>query len=632
MLKSLVGGLLWCGLNSSIGFSEVPNYAEALQKSLFFYDSQRSGVLPKDFRVSWRGDSAVGDGLDEGIDLTGGWYDAGDHVKFGFPAASTATLLAWSLIENRSAYKTHGQELFALENLKWINDFFIKAHPTRHVLWGQVGEGGADHGFWGPAEVMPMVRKSFKIDPSCPGSDLAGETAASMAAAALVFKENDQEYSKQLIRHSEELYEFADRFRGLYSDCIRDAGGYYRSTGYQDELIWGALWLYQATGKTSYLTKAESMFDQLKQNGEYPYKWTHAWDDKTYGSYILMDQITGNPKYRAAAEKWLDYWTVGVPEGRVRYTPGGLAWLDMWGSLRYSANTSMLALIYSKYLKDKEPTQAARYWSFGKSQIDYMLGNNPAHTSYVIGMGDRFPQNPHHRGAHGSWSNNIGLPAKNRHILYGALVGGPDLEDRYQDDRSDYVKNEVALDYNGGFQGALAALADVYGGHIEERFPAPEVKDEEFFSTARINVEGDNFVEIALKIHNHSAWPARSSPKLFARYFFSLSEIPDHQDVFGKIKVTTNYNQGVQISEVKLYDKTRSIYYVEADFSQAAVKPIGEGDSQKEIQFRLAFPNELGKWKIENDWSFQELVGFEFRKSEKIPVFSEGEQVWGKLP
>ena len=42
--------------------------------------------------------------------------------------------------------------------------------------------------------------------------------------------------------------------------------------------------------------------------------------------------------------------------------------------------------------------------------------------------------------------------------LYGALVGGPDQWDNYNDDRNDYVANEVACDYNAGFQSALAAL------------------------------------------------------------------------------------------------------------------------------------------------------------------------------
>ena len=44
----------------------------------------------------------------------------------------------------------------------------------------------------------------------------------------------------------------------------------------------------------------------------------------------------------------------------------------------------------------------------------------------------------------------------NYHTLYGALVGGPDQNDDYSDIRTDYIKNEVACDYNAGFQSALA--------------------------------------------------------------------------------------------------------------------------------------------------------------------------------
>ena len=39
------------------------------------------------------------DGCDEGVDLSGGWYDAGDHVKFGFPMAWSTTVLSWSIID-----------------------------------------------------------------------------------------------------------------------------------------------------------------------------------------------------------------------------------------------------------------------------------------------------------------------------------------------------------------------------------------------------------------------------------------------------------------------------------------------------------------------------------------------------
>ena len=41
-------------------------------------------------------------------------------------------------------------------------------------------------------------------------------------------------------------------------------------------------------------------------------------------------------------------------------------------------------------------------------------------------------------------------------MLYGALIAGPSRDDSYTDDRGDFVSNEVATDYNAGFQGALA--------------------------------------------------------------------------------------------------------------------------------------------------------------------------------
>ena len=51
------------------------NYTEVLSKSILFYAAQRSGALPFDNPIPWRGDSALDDGSDVGVDLTGGWYD-----------------------------------------------------------------------------------------------------------------------------------------------------------------------------------------------------------------------------------------------------------------------------------------------------------------------------------------------------------------------------------------------------------------------------------------------------------------------------------------------------------------------------------------------------------------------------
>ena len=76
------------------------NYTEALDMSLLFYEAQRAGNWDTRSRVLWRGDSTLRDGCDVDADLTKGWFDAGDHVKFNFPMAFTATLLGWGLIDH----------------------------------------------------------------------------------------------------------------------------------------------------------------------------------------------------------------------------------------------------------------------------------------------------------------------------------------------------------------------------------------------------------------------------------------------------------------------------------------------------------------------------------------------------
>lgn len=60
---------------------EKYNLGEALQLSILFYEAQRSGPLPANNRIAWRAASGLADKTEDGKDLTGGWYDAGDHVK-----------------------------------------------------------------------------------------------------------------------------------------------------------------------------------------------------------------------------------------------------------------------------------------------------------------------------------------------------------------------------------------------------------------------------------------------------------------------------------------------------------------------------------------------------------------------
>ncbi|HWO63457.1 MAG TPA: glycoside hydrolase family 9 protein [Umezawaea sp.] len=612
------------------GASAAPafNYGEALQKSVWFYDAQRSGDLPADNRVSWRGDSALNDGADVGLDLSGGFYDAGDHVKFGLPFASSVSMLAWGAVENRQAYTSSGQLAALRSNLKWGTDWIIKAHPSPNVVYGQVGAGNPDHAWWGPAEVMPMARPSYKVDASCPGSDLAGEYAAALASSSMVFAATDPSYAATLITHAKQLYSFADTYRGKYSACITDAANYYNSwSGYQDELVWGAIWLYRATGDATYLTKAKNEYTKLgtePQSTERSYKWTIAWDDKSYGAYVLMAHLTGEQTYLTDANRWLDFWTTGYNGNKVRYSPGGQAVLDSWGSLRYAANTAFVALVHSDWLKTRDTARATTYHDFAVRQVNYALGDNPRNASYVVGFGVNPPRNPHHRTAHGSWSDSIADPVTSRHVLYGALVGGPSTNnDAYVDSRQDYVANEVALDYNAGFTGALARLYGEYGGTPLANFPVAESTDgPELTTQAAVSQSGTLFTEIKSYVLNKSAWPARTFNGSL-RYYFTL----DGATTADQITVTTNYNQcGAASRPVR---HSGNVYYVEVPCT--GIAPAGQSAYRKEVQVRLT---SSGTWDPTNDWSYQGLpVGnVTPTTTSRMVLVQDGRTVWGTAP
>ncbi len=259
------------------------------------------------------------------------------------------TTLAWGGIADAAGYTKSSQSQYLLRNLRWGDDYIIKAHPSAHVFYGQVGDGGSDHAFWGPPEVNPSPRPSYAVTESCPGSDLVGESAAALAASSIAFKASDPTYASTLLSHARTLYDFADNFRGKYDACISAASGYYTSwSGYMDELTWGAIWLYKATGDSTYLTKAQTYYTQMpkvQQSSTPEYAWTLNWDDKSYGCYVLMAELTGQQQYIDDAERNLDWFASTSTNGsHVNMTPGGEAVVDVWGTARYAANAAFLAL------------------------------------------------------------------------------------------------------------------------------------------------------------------------------------------------------------------------------------------------------------------------------------------------
>lgn len=77
-----------------------------------------------------------------GSNLTGGYYDAGDNIKFGFPGAYAMTLLSWSVIEYKAKYQAAGELEHIKKIIKWGTDYMLKTFnytsPSVAYVFAQV--------------------------------------------------------------------------------------------------------------------------------------------------------------------------------------------------------------------------------------------------------------------------------------------------------------------------------------------------------------------------------------------------------------------------------------------------------------------------------------------------------------
>jgi endoglucanase len=606
------------------------NYGEALQKSLLFYKANRLGDLPDNYLLPYRGDAAMTDGADVGLDLTGGWADAGDGVKFGHPMAYAAAQLGWAVYEYRDAFAKSGQLEVILDEIKWAADYFIKAHPQPDVLYYDCGYGESDHSVWAPHELLEYLTKrtSFKVDRNNPGSDVAGQTAAALAIASIIFEPTNPFYAATTLTHAEQLFTFADTYRGK-----NPLNNFYQSGSYLDDLTWAAVWLYLKTKDQAYLDKAKSYIPVTSLGGHH----THCWDDVSYGAALKLAQITKDATYARMVEANLDWW---LPQGGLNYTPGGLAWLSQWGSLRYATTAAFLAFVWSDDTSVGTASKKQAYREFAECQVNYALGDNPRGGSYEVGFGKNPPEHPHHRTAHGSWLSMLNVPTFHRHILYGALVGGPDSSDGWKDDITDYTLNEVACDYNAGFVGCLAKMYGMYGGAPLANWPKPadfrSPQDDltEYFVRGWIVYEGYGALNLLFQVNNRSGWPPKMKDKLSCRYFMDLTKLYAAGYSISDLKITLGTNEGAKLSGLKQW--SGNIYYFELDFSGTMIMPCEWQSCEKDANVTIQYPDNKTELNAD-DWSYKGLSknpDYDAKtftgKTPLIPIYDNGVLLWGE--
>ena len=423
------------------------NYAKLLQESLYFYDANMcGGDVSSKSAFSWRSNCHLGDKRvkinGKTVDVSGGFHDAGDHLKAGLPQGYAATMLGLAYMEYKSAF----DDTKSTEHLKKITTHFCeyferctvtKSNGSVDFFVYQVSDGDEDHKKWEAPEKQMDVRHVYYTSAGNPATDEVSEAAAALAVQYINFKDTKAlGYAKKLFAYAKSFSNKSATKEGLYDSST---GGYlYDSQSWGDDYALAAALLYKATGDSSY----KNEFDKIKNSSEGGY---NIW------SWLSWDNVSA----------LADYYGAGSTESlkncanNMKASDSGYSCLLAWGSCRYNCNAQFLGLLYDK----ASGTSDFKNWS--TNQMNYILGNNPQNKCFVVGYSSNSAKYPHHRAA--SNSTDAGITSANHHILLGALVGGPtDSNGTYSDNQADYQCNEVALDYNAGLVFAAAGLYTVH--------------------------------------------------------------------------------------------------------------------------------------------------------------------------
>ncbi len=658
------------------------NYAEALQKAIFFFEGQQSGWLSPNNRVEWRAPAHTDDGQDAGIDLAGGWYDAGDHWKTNTTMSSTILKLAWSVLLYPEAFEKTGQMDELLENLKYGTDYFLKCiiddnpdNPENFDnfdlyfdVGNTLGPKPSVHSVWCAPEVTNgyTVREALRVNAEAPGPDVAAKMAAAMAAASMVFSsQGESDYAEILYEKAVKLFTFADRFP-FDDNTLREDGVYalapndeFRRVGYRNDdprqdLLMACGFLQRAlqtffpnSDDLYYLEYARDLYDEILLEYEiweyFPWWKTH---DRISPIMSLL--------YVAEEDQYLNTWEKIVYDHVKAWEelppiPGGYRIRDVWNgnfTLLKGTNESFLALIYSEYTSN--PNRKQKYFDFAKNQMDYVLGDNPYNKSYMVGFGDNGWFNAlHHTGAQGPWAgfahidpNNSLCLWENRHILYGAIPGGPDLNGEYDPVPGDWMHNEVTIHSGACVVGLLAGLvAENPNAHSpipDDQFPPPEERnlsldpsntDREFFVTTRLRDQSDTSIRVMAQLNNRSSWPARVADSLSFRVYLTLEDGATPED----LTVTLQSPRDGEAGPLTLAQD--NIYYFEMSRPGLEMWPNadGKGSHYSQTFIFLLEAADASKWDVGNDWSLSTITNDSWI-NEHIPVYESETLLAGQTP
>lgn len=355
------------------------------------------------------------------LDVSGGWHDAGDYLRYLLTSGNTICRLLFAYLENKEQFADEVNALGQpgtngipdiLDEAKWGLNWMLKMHPKPDQLFHQVADDRDHIGFklpyddtadygWGPgsyrvvyyANGKPQGLGKFQ-NTSTGIANLAGRYAVAMAMAFRIWKNdlNDQEFAQQCLKAGQEVYKMGLKQLGCQEGTpCRAPYRYYENT-WADDMEWGAVELYKGTKDSMYLYEAKGFAKLINTSS-----WMGKDTARHYECYPFMN-MGHYALFEVADEAFKDtligYYKeqIEAVQKRAKENPFLIGIPFIWCSNNLAAAFVTQCLLYEKMTGD------IQYRELMAAHRDWLLGCNPWGVSQFVGIpetGGNTPQYPH---------------------------------------------------------------------------------------------------------------------------------------------------------------------------------------------------------------------------------------------
>ena len=463
------------------------DYIKALWMATRFYGGQRSGEGPNWLIMDTQYPKSFTKDKYNGTDVSGGWFDCGDHVMFG----QTQYWAAYSLAKayelfpkgfydfytwDYSDYVTSGNWSEPsggesnripdiIDELVYEADYIAKAAIDDNTFISQKGEGGPDHRNWVTAGYMSTLPVDEGGEPrkiyATKDRPMASYGAATLAIMSRIL-DSLNIYPERSALYKRKALTAYNAATNTTATAGGEGGFYPANESHYDDYATASIEMYLLTGEQKYLTNAKAQENDIKKENYWVYCYNNNYDMAWFNLAVTPNASTTAKK---TFNDFVDTYKTKQKSENKLLNVG-----DTWGTLRYPLAAAFV-LALQDMVNGNEANLQLIY-----DQVDFVMGANNAKRSFISGFlpkgsGYQTIYVPHHRNVYQSndinvEKNSLKIPEKNK--AFGALVANDGFKSDFNGTVDSYTSSEVCTDYNMGLVGALAYI-------VSKLAPAPDI-------------------------------------------------------------------------------------------------------------------------------------------------------------